>query len=124
MRKQTAPRSNAELGAFGERVAARYLVRRGMALIERNWRCRAGEIDLVLRDGRVLVICEVKTRRGVGCGHPLEAVTGAKAARLHDLAALWQEERQVRPAQVRLDAVGVLIGTGGRVIVEHARGVG
>ena len=53
-----------------------------MVVLDRNWRCDAGEIDLVLRDGRVLVVCEVKTRSSVDYGHPHEAVTAAKVARL------------------------------------------
>ena len=76
-------------------------------MLDRNWRCDAGEIDLVLRDGDALVVCEVKTRRGDAFGSPLEAVTARKAARLRRLAARWMEEHGVRPAEVRLDLVGV-----------------
>ena len=63
------------LGRYGEALAARYLRERGMTIVERNWRCPEGEIDLVALDGDCLVICEVKTRRGTGTGDPLEAVT-------------------------------------------------
>ena len=79
---------NRSVGAYGERLAAQRLVGTGMVLLDRNWRCDAGEIDLVLRDGEVLVFCEVKTRSTAAYGHPLEAVTPAKAARLRRLAAL------------------------------------
>ena len=58
------------LGAYGERVAVEYLVAQGMRLLERNWRCAAGEIDAVLQDDDTLVFCEVKTRRGIGFGQP------------------------------------------------------
>lgn len=115
---------NHGLGAYGERLAERYLCARGMTILDRNWRCPAGEIDLVLREAGVLVLCEVKTRRHIGRGHPLEAVTAAKLERLHRLAALWQEAREVRPAEVRLDIVGVLLPWRGLPVIEHVRGVG
>ena len=63
------------LGEYGERLAARHLVEQGMVVLDRNWRCDEGEIDLVLREGDVLVICEVKTRASLACGSPHEAVT-------------------------------------------------
>ena len=115
---------NAGLGVRGERIAAHHLVRAGMRVLDRNWRCAAGEIDLVLRDGDTLVICEVKTRTSARFGHPLEAIDDAKAARMHRLASLWQEERGVRPLHVRLDAVGVLLPRVGDVRIEHVRGIG
>ena len=77
------------LGAYGEACAARHLTDAGMVVLDRNWRCDAGEIDLVLRDGRVLVVCEVKTRSSSAYGSPLEGVTAVKAARLRRLAARW-----------------------------------
>jgi putative endonuclease len=112
------------LGAYGEAYAARHLVDRGMVLLDRNWRCELGEIDLVLRDGDVLVFCEVKTRRSVAYGTPLEAVTERKAARLRRLAARWLAAHRLRPGEVRLDVVGVLVPHDGPPSVEHARGVG
>ena len=113
-----------ELGRFGEAYAARHLADQGMILLDRNWRCEAGEIDLVLRDGPVLVACEVKTRSSTAYGSPLEAVTSDKAARLRHLAARWVEERGVRPEQMRIDLVGVLLRRRGAPLVEHLLGVG
>src|SRR5690349_16856926 len=101
---------NANLGAYGERIAARRLVAEGMAVVDRNWRCVDGEIDLVLRDGDVLVFCEVKTRRSAAYGHPLEAVTPVKAERLRRLAVRWVDEHGVQPGGMRIDVVGVLLG--------------
>ena len=75
------------LGRYGEDVAARHLVEQGIIVLDRNWRCELGEIDIVGRDGDVLVVCEVKTRSGTSFGTPLEAVTRTKAARLRRLAA-------------------------------------
>jgi putative endonuclease len=95
-----------------------------MVVLDRNWRCPAGEIDLVLRDGRVLVVCEVKTRSSARFGSPLEGVTERKAARLRRLAARWLSEHQVRPDDVRIDLVGVLVPAQGSPRLEHVRGVG
>ena len=87
-RRMSGSPHNAGLGAYGERVAAQRLVDEGMVLVDRNWRCERGEIDLVLRDGDVLVFCEVKTRTSAAYGHPLEAVSPAKGERLRQLAAV------------------------------------
>jgi putative endonuclease len=111
-------------GGYGEAYAARYLTRIGMVVLDRNWRCELGELDLVLRDGRVLVFCEVKTRASAAFGSPLESVTPAKVARLRRLAARWVAEHQVRVSDVRLDVVGVQLDRGGDHRVEHVRGVG
>jgi putative endonuclease len=112
------------LGRFGEAYAARHLVELGMVVLDRNWRCDAGEIDLVLRDGRVLVVCEVKTRSSSAYGSPLEGVTAAKAARLRRLAARWLAEHHVHPDDVRIDLVGVLVPSGRSPQVDHVVGVG
>lgn len=116
-------RQRASLGAFGEALAARHLIEQGLVLLDRNWRCAAGEIDLVLRDGRVLVVCEVKTRSSVAFGSPLEAVTEQKAARLRRLAARWLADHDLRPDDVRIDLIGVLAVPGRPVEVQHVRGV-
>lgn len=119
----TTGQQNLALGRYGESVAERVLVERGMVLLDRNWRCRGGEVDLVLRDGDTVVFCEVKTRRGLGHGHPVEAVTPAKAARLRRLADTWLEERGMRRVDVRIDVVGVVQDGRGAGEVEHLRGV-
>jgi len=111
-------------GRYGEDGAARWLCRQGMELLDRNWRCEAGEIDLVLRDGDVLVVCEVKTRSSAAFGSPFEAVTPAKLARLRRLAARWMTERGVHVPEVRLDLVGVRLDLRGDARFEHVRGVG
>lgn len=121
--RPTGDKVRAAVGAFGEDVAARHLVAQGMAILDRNWRCDQGEIDLVARDGAVLVIVEVKTRRGAGYGSPAEAVTWRKAARLRRLAARWLAEHPVSPAEVRIDVVAVLVARSGGPQVEHLTGV-
>lgn len=117
-------REQQAVGAYGERLAARHLIAQGMTVLDRNWRCGAGEIDLVLREGAVLVVCEVKTRRSVQFGHPLEAVDASKVERLHRLAALWVEAADVRVAEIRLDVVGVLAPRYGAPEISHVRGIG
>jgi putative endonuclease len=115
---------NAALGAYGERVAARHLTEEGLVVLDRNWRCEAGEIDLVLRDGEVLVFCEVKTRSGTAYGHPLEAVDRVKADRMVRLADRWIEAHAVVAPDVRYDVVAVLRPLRGAARVEHVRGLG
>ena len=119
----TTARRRSELGAYGEALAARHLLDRGMVLLDRNWRCELGEIDLVLRDRGVLVVCEVKTRSSVAYGTPLEAVSEQKAARLRRLAARWLADHDLHPREVRIDLVGVLVLRGERPEVDHVRGV-
>lgn len=112
------------VGDRGEDLAARYLERCGWIVLERNWRCRYGEIDLVCRepDGTV-VICEVKARTGRGYGGPLEAITQAKARRLRHLTAAWAREHPGRRPGLRIDAIGVLWHPDGTASVSHERGI-
>jgi putative endonuclease len=115
-----APR-RAALGAYGERLAAAHLVEQGLVVLDRNWRCDAGEIDLVLRDGAVLVVCEVKTRTSDVCGTPHEAITPAKLDRLKRLGVLWADAHDVRPAETRIDLVAVRRPRRGPSAVDHVR---
>jgi putative endonuclease len=106
------------LGGFGETLAAAHYRAHGYAVLERNWRARAGEIDLICARGTTLVVCEVKTRSGPGRGHPLEAVTASKQRRLRRLAVAYLQGQERQWAEIRFDVVGVL---GGAVdVVEGA----
>ncbi|MDZ5623145.1 YraN family protein [Nocardioides sp. HM23] len=111
------------LGRYGEDVAARHLVDQGLVLLERNWRCDEGEIDLVLRDGPTLVVCEVKTRTSHEAGTPHEAITDAKLARLKRLGERWATDRGVRPDGTRVDLVAVLRPRRGPAVVDHVAGL-
>ncbi|MFI9582544.1 YraN family protein [Streptomyces sp. NPDC052236] len=116
------------LGRYGEDLAARLLVEAGMTVLARNWRCgRVGEIDIVARDGDVVVVCEVKTRRAGPLGpfeHPMAAVTPTKAERLRRLAECWLDRHGGPPSGgVRIDLVGVVLPRRGAPFAEHARGV-
>ena len=115
---------NQAMGRYGEELAARHLTGAGMALLDRNWRCREGEIDLVLRDGDALVVCEVKTRTDEGHGSPHEAITPAKLERLQRLGERWAQAHGVRPPETRVDLVAVLRPLRGRSVLEHVRGLG
>lgn len=112
-----------ELGRDGEDAAAAYLTRCGMRVVARNWRCRYGEIDIIARDGAVLVFCEVKTRSGTGFGVPLAAITRVKLARMRRLAVLWLDEAGAHRGPIRIDAVGLLRLPDGRFEIEHVAGV-
>ena len=112
-----------ELGRRGEDLAARYLEDAGYRLLERNWRCRQGEIDIIARTADTLVFVEVKTRSSLAFGHPFEAITATKLARLRGLAGAWCAERSPSAARIRLDAIAVIAPRGRRPEIEHLRGV-
>ena len=104
-------RAKDALGRYGEDLAAQHLVAAGMVLLDRNWRCREGELDLVARDrDGTLVFCEVKTRSSDAFGAPMEAVTRSKQLRLRRLAAAWLDEASDRPDDIRFDVASVLAG--------------
>jgi putative endonuclease len=119
------------LGTAGEQLAAQHLQRRGLVIVDRNYRTRWGELDIVAVDGRAIVFCEVKTRRASARnGGPLEAVTPDKQARVRKMAASWLRERgrgggRERPyaSALRFDAIGITVdATGALVSLEHLEG--
>lgn len=110
------------LGREGEDLAAEYLTERGWTVLARNWRSRGGELDLVVTDGQWLVVCEVKTRAGIGYGQPAEAVTRAKAARIRRLAQVWLAEHRVGWCDVRFDVIAIVLEPGRPACVEHYEG--
>lgn len=112
------------LGRNGEQAAAEYLERAGLRILDRNWRCADGEIDIVAAERRVLVVCEVKTRSSGQFGSPLDAITRSKRARLRRLAVRWLIAHGVLFDEVRIDVVGLVGGPPGGYQIEHVRGVG
>lgn len=114
----------AAVGRYGEDVAVRYLEDLGLRVVARNWRCRAGELDIIAVDGDCLVFCEVKTRRSATFGPPQAAVTTAKLARLRKLAGLWLDQQEAAWPAIRLDVVAVTRGVSGPATIEHLPGVG
>jgi putative endonuclease len=98
------------LGVSGEDLVAAWYVANGYEVVARNWRTRAGELDLIVRRGRTFVFCEVKTRSSDAFGAPVEAVTRDKQVRLRHLAARWLEDAPMRPTEIRFDVASVLAG--------------
>jgi putative endonuclease len=110
------------LGRYGENLAVDFLERSGLVIIERNWRCELGELDIIARDNADLVVCEVKTRRSIRYGSPLEAVSPRKIRRMRRLAIRWLEERTIHAEIIRFDVVGILAPVGEQPTIEHVRG--
>lgn len=123
-----ASESKKQLGVRGEDLACAELERQGMRILERNWRCRLGEIDIIAAEadatGLTLVFCEVKCRSGLGFGHPLEAITYTKMRTLRQLAAQWMREHRMKASSIRLDAIGVVLVPGQEPSLTHRRAVG
>jgi putative endonuclease len=106
------------LGKEGERLAERYLQKKGYKLVERNYRCTAGELDLIVLDQRVVVFVEVKTRTGHGFGTPLEAVEFRKQRKIIRAAQFFLAVRGLQQRDARFDVVGVS-WAGREPVVEH-----
>ena len=106
------------LGQEGERLAERYLQKKGYTLVERNYRCPAGELDLIVLDRRVVVFVEVKTRTGPGFGSPLEAVEFGKQRKMIQAAQFFLAEKRLQQRDARFDVVGVS-WPGREPVVEH-----
>ncbi|GAA3671524.1 YraN family protein [Nonomuraea antimicrobica] len=116
-----ATESKLDLGKRGEEVAVTYLETQGMKVIDRNWRCRHGEIDIIAEDGPTLVVVEVKTRSSRSHGSALESVSPAKLARLRMLAAKWLTTQSRTFETVRVDVIA-LERFAGDFALRHVRG--
>lgn len=112
------------LGRLGEQAAVEHLCAAGLTIVDRNWRCATGEIDLVAQDGPVLVFCEVKARSSERFGTPAAAVTPAKLRRLRRLALAWLRAHGWPYTELRFDVVAVRWPPDGPPHVEHLTGVG
>ena len=110
------------LGDAGEELVARWYTARGATVLDRHWRVRGGEVDLVLADGDTVVFCEVKTRRRHDFGSPLDAVTRVKQQRLRGLALTWLRAHAVRAPALRFDVAAVTWPVGGTPVVEVVTG--
>lgn len=118
--------SRAEIGALGEQLAVEHLIALGLEVLDRNWRCRYGELDVIAveRRTRTVVFVEVKTRTSDRFGGVQQAVTPDKVRRLRRLAGLWLASRGGRWAAVRIDVVGVRIGRRREPEITHLQAVG
>ena len=110
-----------KLGERGEGAAAAYLERAGFEVVERNWRCPAGEIDIVALEGETLVMCEVKTRKTVSKGTPEDAVTPAKQRRYRKLASAYLQNAGLSDVAVRFDVITILVIAADRALLRHHR---
>lgn len=116
MARQAGRQGDAKnLGRWGESVAAHHLEAKGCRIVERNWRCQRGEIDLVARDGSTLVFVEVKTRRGRSMGTPEEGLTPRKGRKLLELGQLYLAERDL-DVDWRVDLVAIELDSGGKLL--------
>ncbi len=111
--------SSKSLGDRGEEIVARFLERAGWRILDRNFRMGRNEIDLIARRGEVVAFVEVKTRAGLGYGHPLEAITWKKRREIQQVAAAWIDRKGCPGDIYRFDAVGVRVESGGPPIIEH-----
>lgn len=118
-----APPRNRALGMQGETIAAAYLEGLGCRVLDRNWRNRYGELDLVIADRGVVVAVEVKTRSGNGYGSPLEAITARKTARLRRLLLDWARVHARSASGLRVDAIAIILRSGAEPSIDHLRGI-
>ena len=115
-----------QLGTMGEALAVDHLMRMGLRILHRNWRCRYGELDVIAAEEatRTVVFVEVKTRTGEGYGGLPHAVTPSKVRRLRRLAGLWLAGQDERWAAVRIDVIGVRVGRRRNPEITHLQGIG
>ena len=113
MDRIAVPASRASLGRAGENAAAAVYERRGFHIVARNWRCRLGELDLIVERDGLLVFCEVKARRGSRFGGGYEAVTALKRRKLRQLAEIFFATARIPSGNVRFDVASVHIGPKG-----------
>jgi putative endonuclease len=115
--------SNQQLGQIGEDLATAYLRSSGFVILDRNFRSHRVELDIVAREKNTLVFCEVKTRRTLNHGLPIEAITAIKMEHIRCAALAWLGTHRIRIGGMRFDAIGILYGPDGTHSVSHIRGV-
>jgi len=101
------PLSRRERGALGEKIALDFLIKRNFTILEHNFRCREGEIDIIARQGDCLVFVEVRTKTSTNLGTPEESITPAKAQRLVALAQTFLQSHENLPTQWRIDVIAI-----------------
>ncbi|MEI7540946.1 MAG: YraN family protein [Actinomycetes bacterium] len=117
-------KSNQRTGAFGEEIVTQFLTKQSAEIIERNWRIREGEIDIIaLYPSGIFAFVEVKTRSSVAFGHPFEAINREKAHRLQRLALGWLATHGCLGCEYQIDAAAVLIAADGSHTIEYRAGV-
>lgn len=118
--KNSKSKNNKLTGAFGEEIVTRFLIQRGYEIIEKNWRIREGEIDIIaLAPNGIFTFVEVKTRRSLAFGHPLEAINNEKAHRLQRLALAWLVTHKCFSCEYQIDGAAVLIAEDLTHVIEY-----
>lgn len=112
---------NRSTGALGEEIATKYLIARGYQILERNFRCRGGEVDIIARapDDKGLVFIEVKARRGLSYGVPQLAVTSFKQRQISKAALTWLSIKKLHDSNARFDVIAILLHTDAPHDIEH-----
>jgi putative endonuclease len=114
---------NSELGKIGEDIATVYLQDLGYEILERNWRFKRVELDIVAQSGSTLVFCEVKTRRSVSHGIPSDAITPLKLQHIRTAALHWLSNHQSRHRGIRIDAISVIYCDSQPPTISHIKGI-
>ena len=112
-------RKNQRLGRKGEEAAVKFLTRRGYDILERNWKCFAGEVDIIAKDGDCIVFLEVKTRTGYEKGFPSEAVNGPKRERYEKMALAYLAAYETADIPVRFDVIAIVVVAPDRAVIRH-----
>jgi len=117
------PSDKRGVGTLGEDLAAKFLASHGFSILERNFRCKGGEVDIIARDpgDRSLVFIEVKARRGLSYGVPQLAVTPFKQRQISKAALTWLSKNRLHDQNARFDVIAILLHTDGRHAIEHIK---
>ena len=114
--------NNKSKGNLGETIATEYLQSLGYKILERNWRySRFGEIDIIALDKNVLVFVEVKARRGLGFGHPFEAINEKKVQQVRNIAQAYMSQKDCNYKKCRLDGISVILSNPPEI--EHLKNI-
>lgn len=112
---------NARVGNRGEELAAAFLERNGFKIIERNFRCKGGEVDIVAKEGKTLVFVEVKSRKTLAYGVPQLAVTPFKQRQISKAALTWLARNHKHDSPARFDVIAILLSSDYQHQLEHIK---
>jgi putative endonuclease len=115
------PGPNQRTGVQGEELAVAFLASKGYRIIDRNFSCKGGEIDIIARDGKTLVFVEVKTRRSLSYGVPQLAVTSFKQRQIMKASLTWLSRHRSHDTPARFDVIAIIMPDGGEAAIEHIK---
>ncbi len=108
--------NNKEIGKFGEDFTVEFLNSRGFIVLERNYKVSFGEIDIIARKGDLLIFVEVKTRRNLDFGVPVESVNLEKQNRIRKIAEIYIKNKQLRFKEIRFDVMSIILSSKGEIL--------